>query len=252
MSKADNVRSDIKLVCCSRKKGYPGWPHIDFDHEGMMNDYLARLKKALPNCDFTVAYCNNGEEAKKEFRDNDKYDGVVIFNASHGVGVANVFLDSGQPGVLVDELYAGSGDLVRYNTRVNKEKLPVAVVASSDFSDTIRAVKLLHVKKQLANSKIVLYKNFNPLTKEKEDFLKEALGTGSTWKRYLAGADGLKGTLGKLKNNFGVEVVLKTKEDMERYISQVDEDSAREVAGRWIKTAEGVVGISSKINWTFI
>ena len=120
MSYADHVKSNIKLVCCARKKGYPGWPHVDFDHEGMMNRYLPQLQAALPNCQFTVVYYSNAEEAQAGFADNDQYDGVVIFNATHGIGVANEFVRLGKPGVIVDELYAGSGDLVRLNTRINK------------------------------------------------------------------------------------------------------------------------------------
>lgn len=205
MSYADHVKSNIKLVCCARKKGYPGWPHVDFDHEGMMNRYLPQLQAALPNCQFTVVYYSNAEEAQAGFADNDQYDGVVIFNATHGIGVANEFVRLGKPGVIVDELYAGSGDLVRLNTRINKEHLPIVVVASSDFQDTIQAIRLLHVRKQLASSKIVLFKNFEPISESTEAFLKEALGTGSTWKRYLAGPEGLKDKLNKLKENFGIE-----------------------------------------------
>lgn len=241
MSKADHVRSKIKLVCGSRKKGYPGWPHVDFDHEGLMENYLHRLQTALPNCDFTVVFYNNAFEAREGFQDNDQYDGVVIFNATHGNGVATEFLNLKTPGVIVDELHAGSGDLVRLNTRINKEHLPVVVVASSDFNDTVNAVRLLHIRKQLKNSKVVLYKNFNPISKENEAFLKEALGTGSTWKRYLAGPAGLKEKLECLKHNFGVEVVIKTKEDLEGYLAQVNDNEAQKIAERWTRNALGVI-----------
>ena len=241
MKKTKELKSKIKLVCCSRKKGYPGWPHIDFDHEGMMAEYLPRFQKALPNCEFTVVYYNNGIDAKAGFADNDQYDGIVLMNATHGVGVVNAFLDLKQPGVIIDELYAGSGDLIRFNTRINKEKLPVIVVASSDFEDAVRAVRLLHVKKQLANSKIVLFKNFAPLSEQKEAYLKEALGTGSTWKRYLAGPAGLEDKLTKLKNNFGVEVVLKSKQDLENYLVNVCDAEAREVAENWTNRAQGII-----------
>ena len=241
MSYADHVKSNIKLVCCARKKGYPGWPHVDFDHEGMMNRYLPQLQAALPNCQFTVVYYSNAEEAQAGFADNDQYDGVVIFNATHGIGVANEFVRLGKPGVIVDELYAGSGDLVRLNTRINQEHLPIVVVASSDFQDTIQAIRLLHVRKQLASSKIVLFKNFEPISESTEAFLKEALGTGSTWKRYLAGPEGLKDKLNKLKENFGIEVILKTKADLERYYNGADLAEAQAVADRWLKNAEGCI-----------
>lgn len=241
-----DMKSKIKLVCCSRKKGYPGWPHIDFDHEKMMEGYLKRLQDDLPNCDFFVVYYNNGEEAKIGFADNHEFDGIVLFNATHGVGVVNEFLNLGQPGVIIDELYAGSGDLIRFNTRINKEKLPIVVVASSDFKDTIDAVRLLHVRKQLKNSKIVLFKNFEPLLQDKVDFLKEALGTGSTWKRYLEGPKGLEGKINSLKNTFGVEVVLKTKKDLENYLSSVCEDEAKTIADEWINGAQAVLEPSEK------
>lgn len=241
MSKANEVRSNIKLVCCSRKKGYPGWPHVDFDHEGMMERYVQRLQNALPNCDFTVVYYNNAQEAEVGFADNDRYDGVVFFNATHGVGVINEFLKLKKPGIIIDELYAGSGDLLRFNTRINKENLPVVVVASSDFEDAVRAIRLLHVRKQLANSKIVLFKNFEPISEKTEAFLKEALGTGSTWKRYLAGPAGLRGKLDKLKKDFGVEVVLKTKADLEAYLAGAPEAEARQLAEEWIRDAQGVI-----------
>lgn len=241
MSKAKEVRSKIKLVCCSRKKGYPGWPHVDFDHEGMMAKYVSQLEAALPKCDFDVVYYNNAEEAAQGYADNAEYDGVVLFNATHGVGVVNEFLKLGQPGIIVDELYAGSGDLIRFNTRINKEKLPIAVVASSNFEDAIRAIRLIHVKKQLANAKIVLFKNFEPISESTEAFLKEALGTGSTWKRYLAGPAGLSDKLEKLKKNFGVEVVMKTKADLEKLLNEASQEEAEKLADEWINGAEKVI-----------
>jgi len=236
----EEIRSKIKLVCCARKKGYPGWPHIDFDHEGLMKKYQAVLEEELPCCDFTTVFYTNPAEAIEGWKDNDQYDGVVLFNATHGVGVAQSFLDLGQPGVIIDELYAGSGDLVRLNTRINKQHLPVAVVASSNFDDAVEAINLLHVKKQLANSKILLFKNFNPISEETEAYLKEALGTGSTWKRFLAGRAGLQDKLDALKNTFGVEVVVKTKEDLENYLAGVDDEEAKAVAKDWADNAEAI------------
>lgn len=246
MGKGKNIKSSIRLVCCSRKKGYPGWPHIDFDHEGMMDRYLAKLQEALPNCEFTVDYANNAAEAKELFKTNDRFDGVAVFNSSHGVGVANEFLAMKQPGVIIDELYAGSGDLVRLNTRINKEHLPVAVVASSDFQDTINAIRLLHIRKQLQNTKIVLFKNFEPLAQDKVDYIQEALGTGSTWKRYLAGRAGLQEKFDKLKDRFGVEVILKTKKDLQDYFNSIPEEEAQVVADRWSGRAEGIVEPTKK------
>ncbi|MEA5004651.1 MAG: hypothetical protein VB081_14280 [Christensenella sp.] len=235
------LRSKIKLVFASRKKGYPGWPHIDFDHEGLAQRYLEVLQKELPNCDFTVALYNNAEEANEGYKDNGQYDGVVLFNSSHGVGVVNAFLQRNEPGVIIDELYAGSGDLVRFNTLINKKKLPVVVVASSDFADTVRAIKLLHVRKQLKESKMVVFKNFEPISADKEAFLKEALGTGSTWQRYEAGEAGLKGKIDSLKKTFGVDVVIKTKRDLEQYIAGVDDEAARKVAKGWVTCSQGVI-----------
>ena len=45
--------------------------------------------------------------------------------------------------------------------------------------------------------------------------------------------------LNKLKENFGIEVILKTKADLERYYNGADLAEAQAVADRWLKNAEG-------------
>jgi L-fucose isomerase-like protein len=235
------LRSKIKLVCVSRAPGIPGWPHVDFDYESLAQQRATQLRQALPHCDFTVVRYGTPQEARAGFADNRDYDGVVLCNAAHGIGVINEFLDLAQPGVIIDELYSGSGDSIRANTRIRKQKLPVVLVASSNFQDAADAVRLLHVRKSLSASKIVVFKNFDPLSPAQEEFLKTALGTGSTWKRYLAGPSGFQEKVDRLQELFGAQVVVKSKQDLEDYLRDVNEEEAAALAEQWVRGAQAVL-----------
>lgn len=231
----------VKLVFSVRSKEIPGWPCIGYDFHARAAELISLLKAHFPEWSFTDEYYNSYAAAAEGYSDNDRYDGVVVFNLAHGTGITNAFMDLGKPGVIVDGLYGGSGDTIRAHHRILKERLPIITVLSSDFQDTVNAVKLLQVKKQIATSRILLFKNFQLIPKEKEALIKESVGTGTSWKKFISGRKGFEEHAAALKQTFGCDVTVMTKDDlMDRYYDKVEETAARAVMEKWVREAVSV------------
>lgn len=235
------VKTKIKLVFSVRRKGIPGWPYISYDYDKESKKIIEQLKSKFPYIEFKPEYYYSEEKAKEGFADNQKYDGIVIFNLAHGTGVLRAFLERNEVGVIVDGLFGGSGDSIRAHHKVKKEKLPVITVASSNFQDVVDAIELLTVKKRISNSKVLVFKNFAPIPKEKEELIKESVGTGSTWERFLQGRKGMENKLNLLKERYGVNVIVGTKEDLLSYYRDIEESKATKIAEKWIQDAQSVI-----------
>lgn len=235
------IKLKIKSVFSVRRKGIPGWPYINYDYNKESKRILGQLESKFPNIEFKPEYYYSEEKAKEGFADNKKYDGIVIFNLAHGTGVPKAFLEREEAGVIVDGLFGGSGDSIRSHHKIKKEKLPIITVLSSDFQDVVDAIELLKVKKRISNSKVLVFKNFAPIPKEKEELIKESVGTGSTWKRFLQGRKGMENKLKLLKDRYGVNVIVGTKEDLLSYYNATDKNKAIKIAENWINRARNVV-----------
>lgn len=237
----DKNSMNVKLVFSVRRKCIPGWPCIEFDFDKTAQKVMGELKERFPGWKFKDEYYNSYDAAQKGFADNKNYDGIVIFNYAHGTGVTNAFMDTKQPGIIIDGLYGGSGDSIRAHHRILKENLPIITVASSDFNDTARALSLLQVRKKIAESTILLFKNFDPISQDKEQVIKESVGTGSSWKRYISGRKGMEEKLEALEKTYGAKVIIKNREDLMNYYNRTDDTEAKKIAEKWINGAIDVI-----------
>ena len=235
------VKSKIKIVFSVRNKNIPGWPFISYDYDKESKKIIEQLEFKFPNIEFKPEYYYSEEKAKEGFADNKEYDGIVIFNLAHGTGVPRAFLERKEAGVIVDGLFGGSGDSIRAHHKIKKEKLPVITVLSSDFQNVVDAVELLTVKRKINNSKVLVFKNFGPIPKEKEELIKESVGTGSTWQRFLSGRKGMEEKLNLLKERYGVDVTIGTKDDLLSYYNNTDNNKATKIAEKWIQEAQSIV-----------
>lgn len=82
-------------------------------------------------------------------------DGYVVCNLGIWTGASHVFTHSGKPVVLVDDLYAGSGETLICASVATREKLPVVTVSSSDFADVIAAVRLFETIRAMKEATIL-------------------------------------------------------------------------------------------------
>ena len=120
----------------------PTWPRLGYDYEGRKKELAAQLRTACPNTDFIVATARNAQEAEEAIKQMGEVDGLVAYPVGIWTGAAKVVTHAGKPVVLIDDLYAGSGEFIIVYAEAVREKLPVVGVSSSDFRDVVKAVRL--------------------------------------------------------------------------------------------------------------
>lgn len=69
---------------------------------------------------------------------SENTDGFVCYNIGIWVGAPNALVRSGKSTVIVDDLFAGSGETVIIAGVANREKLPVVTVSFSRFEDVVQ------------------------------------------------------------------------------------------------------------------
>jgi hypothetical protein len=94
---------------------------------------------------FNVKSVKNASEANAVISDSGDVDGYLVYVIGIWTGAVNAFICSGKPVVLVDDLYAGSGEVLLASGAVHREKLPVVMVSSSNFQDVVDAGNLFSV-----------------------------------------------------------------------------------------------------------
>ncbi len=148
-------RPKILLVFSHIPPDKPTWPNIGYDYEGRKKELTAKLKKALPGIDFLPVTAQSAEEAEKLLQNNKDVDGYVVYIIGIWTGVAQKIASSGIPTILVDDLYAGSGEFLIEYARAQREGYKVAGVSSSRFEDVIEAARCFECIKRLQSSTIL-------------------------------------------------------------------------------------------------
>ena len=133
----------------------PTWPRLGYDYEGRKKELAAKLRAACPNIDFSVATAMNPQQAADALAQMGEVDGYVAYPVGIWSGAVKVVTHAGKPVVLVDDLYAGSGEFIGVYAEAVREKLPVVGVSSSDFRDVAQAVRLFQVVKGIQSAKIL-------------------------------------------------------------------------------------------------
>lgn len=148
-------RPKIRLLFSHISPDRPTWPNIGYDYEGRKKEVLAKLQKSLPGIDFLPATAQSAEEAEKILQNDKDVDGYVVYIAGIWTGVANKIASSGHPVILVDDLYAGSGEFLIEYARALRAGYKVVGVSSSRFADVVEAVRCFECIKRLRSSVIL-------------------------------------------------------------------------------------------------
>lgn len=191
---------------------HPTWPSINYDYEGRKRELMAKLQEACPNILFTMRTAHNAQQAEAIVKESENTDGFVCYNIGIWTGAPNVLVRSGKPVVMVDDLFAGSGETLIIAGVANREKLPVVTVSSSRFEDVAEAVRLFEVIRAMKESTILDVVDYD----------------------ITAWAEGV----GKL---FGARVVKMGSEELASYYAKADQTEAEQWANLWIKQAKKVV-----------
>jgi len=151
------MKTRVKVVFPANRPGRPSWPYIDYDVQKKSEEVLATLREQLPNMDFTSSILYSGEEAEQLIEsERGQFDGYLIYMTAMWTAIERVFARKAHPVIIADDLYAGSGGVLSAHSVVRKERLPVVTVASSDFRDTVEAVRLFDVMRRLRESRVLV------------------------------------------------------------------------------------------------
>ena len=210
-------KAKVALVFTHIPSGQPTWPTKNYDYDGRARELTAKLKQSCPQVDFTITSALNAEQAQAIIKSAGDIDGFLVYVIGIWSGAPNVLLHSGKPVVMVDDLFAGSGEVLIQHGRAMREKLPVVTVSSSDFKDVVEAARLFEVLRAMKESTILDVVDYD--ITEVSQKIKELLGTN---------------------------VVRLTSQELASYYSQADEQKALVWADYWIKNAEKIVEPTKK------
>ena len=211
------MKTMVKVVFPADRPDQPSWPYINYDVEKRSTEIVALLRDQLPEFEFDPGVYDSLEKAERAFQaERDRFDGYLVYMTALWTGIAEYYARNARPVILADELYSGSGGLLRVYSLIKKERLPVVGVASSDFQDIIDAVRLLGVVKAMRQANILV------------------VADSETWgSRYEV--------LSHVLDIFGTRVEQMNSETLKAYYEQVDADEAEHWKRKWIQEAIKVV-----------
>ncbi|MFW6218890.1 MAG: L-arabinose isomerase family protein [Bacteroidota bacterium] len=212
-------KTRIRVVFTGLKKNIPAWPYINYDVEKRSREIMNMLQEALPDVDFSGVVYFSREEAEKGYEKDEKgnYDGWLVYIATIWTGIPEFYAEHVKPVVISDELFSGSGEFIRTRSLIERKKLPVATVSSSDFKDTVNAVKLLDVMAKLQESKVLIISN-------------DMNAWGAT-------PDKVEAT----RKIFGTEVIRKSGKDLQQVYETISDKQAEPIAAQWMKGAKKII-----------
>jgi L-fucose isomerase-like protein len=190
----------------------PTWPYINYDYESRKKEITAKLKAACPNTEFVIETALDKETAVKLVKQMDDVDGFITYPVGCWTGAVDVVMHSGKPVLLVDDLYAGTGEFITQYGVAVREKLPVVGIASSNFRDVERAARLFEVMKGIQSAKVL----------------------DVTEHDIQARAD-------EIRKHTGIEVIRITADELEAQYQKADAREATLWADKWMKAARKVV-----------
>lgn len=205
-------RAKVALVFSHIPSGRPTWPTKNYDYAKRRKELTKALKKRCKNTDFTVCVGHNSEEAEKIIECHPDVDGFVVYMIGIWTGVKNPIMKSCKPAVIVDDLFAGSGEMLGIGPTIRKDNLRAAMVSSSCLNDVARGVEWLEVIAAMKGAKIINVRN--------GDICEQT---------------------GRLCDVFGTTMVQMTSDELNCRYEAADEGLANEWADYWVKNAVRVV-----------
>lgn len=175
------------------------------------------LRERLPEFELSPAVFYSPEEAERAAQaEQESYDGYLVYLTALWSGIGAFYARNARPTVVADELYSGSGGLLRVSSMVVAERLPVVTVASSDSQDVVDAVRLFEVMKEMREARILV------------------VADGESW-----GAR--QGIVARTRELLGTEVTQIDSAALRAYYERVDPDEAVVWKDKWIREALKVV-----------
>jgi uncharacterized protein (DUF1330 family) len=154
-NKTQKTRIQVVLAHPSSKE--PCWPNIGYDFEANKAEYMNNLRQHCPDVEFLPVTAMKNEDAPKILQSGTEVDSYIVYLSGCLWGsVTETIAGAGKPTVLVDNLFAGSGEFLTSYAAIKRKGLPVAAVSSSDFEDVAQAVRALDTIKKLQGSTVLV------------------------------------------------------------------------------------------------
>jgi hypothetical protein len=202
----------IRLIYSHISPDKPTWPNQGYDYEGRKKELTARLTAACPNVKFLPATIANADEARKVLAEDADVDGYIWYMVGLWSGASQVLLHTGKPIILVDDLYAGSGEFLITYAAAKRQGLKVAGISSSRFEDVVQGVKAFETIKKLRAATIIDVCDRNP-------------GTAAS----------------SITDVFGTSVRQVTSREYNDAYNKADRKLGADFAKKWIKGAQKVI-----------
>lgn len=206
-------KARVRLVFTHITPERPTWPNVGYDYDGRKKELTDMLVRACPDIEFLPCTVQNGEEATKLLADNEGIDGYVVYLVGIWTGAVRVFAESGHPVILVDDLYAGSGEFLIEYSRAKRAGGKVTGVSSTNFQDVVDAVNCLACMKKLQGTTII------DVMERRDD----------------------KAIAKVIHDAFGITIQQISGGDLEAAYQKTDVAEATKIADKWIAEAEKVV-----------
>lgn len=150
----------VKVIFPANSPDEPSWPYVGYDVDRRSAEVLSTLRQRLPDLKFTGEICRSAEQAEQAFQKeagegHHPYDGYLVYMTALWTGVAEYYVRNARPVIVADELYAGSGGLLKVYSLIKQDNLPAVGVASSNFEDVVETVRLIDVMKKMRGAKIL-------------------------------------------------------------------------------------------------
>lgn len=153
------VKPVVKTIFAYPDPSGPIWPNIGYDFDSKVAEYKQKLLAGCPDVEFRFlsTMVGSAEEAKRIVDEDPNVDGYLYFLVGCLWGnLSETLAQSGKPMIMVDHLYAGSGEFLTSYAWAHRKKLPVIPVSSSDFNDVKKALSYLVTMKLIANSTMLV------------------------------------------------------------------------------------------------
>jgi hypothetical protein len=205
-------RARIRLVFTHISPEKETWPYKGYDYEGRKKELTARLRQECAGVEFLPVTVQSAEEARKLLQGDPEVDGYLVYLVGIWSGAVEPIASSGRPTLLVDDLYAGTGEFLIQYAAARRKGFRVAGVSSSRFEDVVQAVRCFECLKKMRSSVIL-----DVIDRQPGDHAKA------------------------IEDVFGTKVRKTTAEEVNAAYDAADRSQAKTCAQRWIREARAVV-----------
>ncbi|HID24811.1 MAG TPA: hypothetical protein EYP14_20760, partial [Planctomycetaceae bacterium] len=133
------------MVFAHVPRGRPTWPTADYDYERRKRELTKRLVEACRQVELLPVTVHNQNDVKRLLQeDKDRgIDGYIVYLVGLWTRAPQAISAAGKPTVIVDDLYAGSGEFLIGYAWARRQGYKAVGVSSSRFDDVVAVVNTL-------------------------------------------------------------------------------------------------------------